>query len=181
MSIRFSCRCRPRDRSKYIITQYRYYWSYRTGKIKPTKSSQVQCTVCGAMGRTKAAYVNEIYNAQTAPVDGLIALTDKLQREGNTIALNDINNRLDMIIKANAEIINKIQGKTAPRITTIEKVKKGDYFKLLFKGGRASTQVYVAQGYNHEARKYWYVPFNDVLGAGYGRKKGTTVVIDFDF
>jgi len=128
------------------------------------------------MGRTKAAYVNEIYNAQTVPVDGLSALADKLQREGNTIALNDISNRLDMVIKANAEIINKIQGQT-----TIEKVKKGDYFKLLFKGGRVSAQVYVAQGYNHQARKYWYVPFNDVLGGGFGKKKGTTVVIDFDF
>jgi hypothetical protein len=59
--------------------------------------------------------------------------------------------------------------------TTIDKVKKGDYFRLKIDG-----PVYVAQGYNRNTRKYSASKFDDV-NAFTEKKKGFTVYVDFTF
>lgn len=59
--------------------------------------------------------------------------------------------------------------------TTIDKVKKEDYFR--FPG---QTKVRVRSDYDNSSRKYSYYDFDDVNKFGQ-RKKGTPVEIDFDF
>jgi hypothetical protein len=59
--------------------------------------------------------------------------------------------------------------------TTIEKVKKGDYFRMPNK-----KTVYVFDGYNRHTRKYSYYKYHDVNSFG-EKKKGTIVEINFDF
>lgn len=92
-------------------------------------------------------------------------------------------------------------------ITTIEKVKKGDYFKVLRAGdvstlememphaGKSITtkvicpanakrvegySVQVADGYNRSTKKYSYYRWDDINHYG-EKKKGTQVLVDFDF
>lgn len=59
--------------------------------------------------------------------------------------------------------------------TTIDKVVKGDYFRLKVNG-----PVYVAQGYNRSTGKYSASKFDDV-NAFTEKKKGFVVYVDFDF
>jgi hypothetical protein len=59
--------------------------------------------------------------------------------------------------------------------TAIEKVKKGDYFRLKVNG-----PVYVADGYNRSTRKYSAFKFDDI-NAFVERKKGVIVFTGFDF
>jgi hypothetical protein len=59
--------------------------------------------------------------------------------------------------------------------TTIEKVKKGDLFRLI-----GQQTVRVADGYNRMTRKYSFIKFDDICAFG-EREKGTMVEIDFDF
>jgi len=59
--------------------------------------------------------------------------------------------------------------------TTIDKLKKGDYFRLPGK-----QRVYVRKEYSREAKKYEASRFDDVNHFIY-KKKGTIVEIDFDF
>lgn len=59
--------------------------------------------------------------------------------------------------------------------TTIEKVKKGDYFRL-----PNTTRVYVRDDYNRFGKNYMAYRFDDVNHAIY-KKKGTVVEIDFEF
>jgi len=67
------------------------------------------------------------------------------------------------------------------KTTTIEKVKQGEYFMFIGTAHKPAKKIYVSQGYNRYEKKYWYVSVDDVLGAGYGKKKGTKVIIDFDY
>ena len=59
--------------------------------------------------------------------------------------------------------------------TTIEKVKKGDIFRMPGK-----TRVYVADGYNRFTRKYSAYRWDDI-NHPFEKRKGTIVEIDFDF
>lgn len=61
------------------------------------------------------------------------------------------------------------------KLSTIEKVKKGDYFR--FPGRKP---VYVADGYNRHTRKYSAHKFDDVNTFA-ERKRGCVVEIDFEF
>jgi hypothetical protein len=58
----------------------------------------------------------------------------------------------------------------------IEKVKKGDFFKL----SANSSVVYVMDGYNRDIKKYEGHKFTDI-SAFTGKKKGTIVYTDFEF
>lgn len=58
----------------------------------------------------------------------------------------------------------------------IEQLKKGDFFKLKAE----SKSVYVYEGYCRFNKAYVYSRFDDINAFG-KRKKGTMVVIDFDF
>lgn len=63
------------------------------------------------------------------------------------------------------------------KIVPIEKVSKGNYFKF---PGIKHKAVHIANGYNCYSKKYDYYSYKDVNKFG-GKKKGTLVVIDFDF
>lgn len=61
-----------------------------------------------------------------------------------------------------------------PNLRPIERVKKGEYFKL---NGKT---VYVADGYNRSTKKYSAFRFDDV-NHFIEKKKGTRVEVEFDF
>lgn len=61
------------------------------------------------------------------------------------------------------------------KLTTIEKVKKGEWFKLPNK-----KTVYVQEGYNRTDKKYESYKYEDVSHFRFF-KKGTVVEIDFTF
>lgn len=61
------------------------------------------------------------------------------------------------------------------KTTTIERVKKGDYFRI-----PNASRVYVRDDYNRFTRTYDGYRFDDVNHFKQW-KKGTTVEIDFDF
>jgi hypothetical protein len=63
--------------------------------------------------------------------------------------------------------------------TTIEKVKKGEFF-MLRAGEPKMTNVYTAEGYCRMNRKYTGGKYSDISACVY-RKKGTIVYIDFEF
>lgn len=65
-------------------------------------------------------------------------------------------------------------------ITTIEKLKKGDYFKTINSKGEPSKSVYVCEGYCRIAKGYVYTRFDDIC-ADRVAKKGTQVTNDFIF
>ena len=65
-------------------------------------------------------------------------------------------------------------------ITTIEKLKKGDYFKRINSKGEPSKTVYVYEGYCRINRGYVYTRFDDFC-ADRVAKKGTKVTTDFIF
>lgn len=58
---------------------------------------------------------------------------------------------------------------------TIEKLKKGQYFKLI-----NGSAVLVFDGYNRFTRKYSYYRFDDINRFG-EKKKGTLIITDFEF
>lgn len=62
------------------------------------------------------------------------------------------------------------------KTTTIDKLKKGDYFKRK----PDSKTVHVYDGYNRHSKKYDSYKFEDV-SSFISLKKGTTVYTDFDF
>ena len=59
--------------------------------------------------------------------------------------------------------------------TTIEKVKKGNYFRL-----ENRTTVYIADGYNRSTKKYSAYSYMDI-NHFIEKKKGTIVEIDFEY
>lgn len=61
------------------------------------------------------------------------------------------------------------------QITTIEKVKKGDFFRPL-----KVKKVYIQKGYDRMNKKYEVQDFNDISNFKY-LKKGTKVIIGFTF
>lgn len=79
-----------------------------------------------------------------------------------------------------------------PTFTTIDKVKKGEYFKIAIrskhKDGDAGfyttltvmPTVYVADGYNRSTKKYSAYRFEDI-NHFIEKKKNTPVQIGFDF
>ena len=62
-----------------------------------------------------------------------------------------------------------------PQTTTIEAVKKGDFFR--FPGKKS---IYVRGEYNRSLKKYEYYKFEDI-NAFNQKKKGTLVEINFYF
>lgn len=64
--------------------------------------------------------------------------------------------------------------------TTLNKVKKGDYFTLKPIENPLENQVYIRDDYDRETKKYSYYKFSDINR--FGEKKGTTTVyINFTF
>ena len=68
MSVSFSCHCPERKRSvterRWVVTQRRCNHSAFNGyRMTPSDYSTVWCLSCGAIGRTKAAYVDQLPNA----------------------------------------------------------------------------------------------------------------------
>lgn len=64
--------------------------------------------------------------------------------------------------------------------TTLKKLHKGDYFKIIKKDGTASKTVYVKDDYSYEARKFFVVKFYDVCDDRLLRGD-TVVTTDFIF
>ena len=60
--------------------------------------------------------------------------------------------------------------------TTIDKLKKGDFFKV----GASGSTVYQAKGYDRENKKYCGQAFNDHNKFIY-KKKGNAVTVGFTF
>jgi hypothetical protein len=63
--------------------------------------------------------------------------------------------------------------------TTIENVKKGDFFKRIV-NKQLAKEVYGAEGYCRETKKYTGAAESDISKCIY-LKKGTVVAIGFDF
>jgi hypothetical protein len=59
-----SCTCKPQDRSKWGIVQYKSNNSYFNpgpkGSPAPSVYSSITCTSCGRWWRTKAKYVDKL-------------------------------------------------------------------------------------------------------------------------
>lgn len=64
--------------------------------------------------------------------------------------------------------------------TTINKLKKGDYFKTVSKDGKPSKKVYVYEGYCRVSRAYVYTDFNDICN-DHTAKRDKLVTTDFIF
>jgi hypothetical protein len=83
------------------------------------------------------------------------------------------------IVKSNKNEDTSINGIHTPlndgKLTTIEKVKIGEWFKLPNK-----KTVYVARGYNRFEKKYESSKYDDINHYR-GFKKGTKVEINFTF
>lgn len=58
---------------------------------------------------------------------------------------------------------------------TIEKVKKGNYFRL-----KENSPIYVADGYNRTTKKYSTYKFDDISSFR-EFKNGTVVIVNFEF
>ena len=55
------CRCKPKDKSNWRVDVYRGNYSAFSGyRFTPSDYSQVSCTECGAVWRTKAKYVEDL-------------------------------------------------------------------------------------------------------------------------
>lgn len=55
------CTCKPQDRTKWRVRQYRCnYSAFNGGRRTPSDYSGLSCLVCGNYWRTKAAYVATI-------------------------------------------------------------------------------------------------------------------------
>lgn len=65
-------------------------------------------------------------------------------------------------------------------VTTINKLKKGDYFKTVSKNGKISKKVYVFDGYCKLCKAYTYTDFNDICNS-HNAKKDKLVTTDFIF
>ena len=65
-------------------------------------------------------------------------------------------------------------------VTTINNLKKGDYFKTVNNKGEASKKVYVFEGYCRINRAYMYTDFDDHCSDHYA-KKDKRVTTDFIF
>lgn len=63
--------------------------------------------------------------------------------------------------------------------TTLRKLKKGEYFKIV-KNGIPSKTVYVKDDYSYEARKFFVTKFSDI-GDSRLLKGATIVTTDFIF
>ena len=65
--------------------------------------------------------------------------------------------------------------------TTIEKLKKGDLFKIMrFANAKPSVQVYVFDGYNRSTKKYSAYKFEDICSFR-DFNKAYTITTDFIF
>ena len=64
-------------------------------------------------------------------------------------------------------------------ITTLKKVKMGEFFKRLRKGS-PSAKVYVKDYYEPSEHKYWVYDYFDV-NSGFFLKGSTEVTTDFEF
>ena len=65
-------------------------------------------------------------------------------------------------------------------ITTLNKLKKGDYFKTIDKKGNPSKTVYVKDDYDKSTRKYIVYKFSDI-NADKLLKGSAAVTTDFIF
>ena len=66
------------------------------------------------------------------------------------------------------------------KATTIEQLKKGEYFTLKPIEYPRESQVYVREDYDHSLKKYGASKFSDFCSDRYF-KRGTIVYIDFTF
>jgi len=63
MAVSFSCRCETKDKSNWVVIHRNHNHSaFESPKYAEHYSfySTVYCTKCGAIGRTKAKYVDEL-------------------------------------------------------------------------------------------------------------------------
>jgi hypothetical protein len=65
-------------------------------------------------------------------------------------------------------------------ITTLNKLKKGDYFKTVDKKGNASKTIYVKDDYSASERKFYVYKFSDICDSKL-LKGATLVTTDFIF
>lgn len=73
MAVSFSCRCDerskpPDQRSWGVIARRCNYSTFNGGRYTPSDYSEIVCLSCGAIGRTKAKYVDQLRDCQL--VDG---------------------------------------------------------------------------------------------------------------
>ena len=71
MSVSFGCRCPERrkpvgERRWVVVMRQCHYSTFSGRRYTPSDWSLIRCLNCGAVGRTKAAYVAELRNATEA-------------------------------------------------------------------------------------------------------------------
>jgi len=65
MAVSFGCRCgerkKPVEKRNWCVTQrYCNHSAFHGGRYTPSDYSEVYCRVCGAIGRTRAKYVDQL-------------------------------------------------------------------------------------------------------------------------
>ena len=65
MAVSFYCKCperrKPPSERRWVVLDYRCNYSkFNGGRYTPSDYSCIKCLACGAIGRTKAKYVDEL-------------------------------------------------------------------------------------------------------------------------
>lgn len=63
----------------------------------------------------------------------------------------------------------------------LKDIQKGDYFRVVRKGGKVSAAVYVKGAYDRSEKKYLCVDFYDAGSEGKYFKGSQEVTTDFEF